>query len=185
MECCEIVLSNTENNVLIEELGSYTVYNSFLNELVLHDVDLDILVISEPSVVIISDCVGTPGPPGPAGSGGIIVVIAGETLQQHSVVRILGDGKGYVADRNDTTHGVFVAGVSLFAALPGESVEVMVNGLLATSTTWTVGPLYVGDAGALISTPPPGTMTDYQLQVCVAVTPNELLVRPYIPIFNA
>lgn len=149
------------------------------------DVPVTVATVVDAEIVIIDESVGPQGPSGPPGiDGGTLTVIAGENISQYSVVRILSDGQGYLADRNDATHGVFVAGVATNSALTGEPVTVRTDGLMSTAPMWTLGPLFVGDVGALISTPPPGTMTDYQLQVAVAVTTSELLVRPQITIFS-
>lgn len=146
---------------------------------------VDVVVVDpQPQVVVVtgSGAQGPAGPPGP--SGGLITAVAGENISQYSAVRILPDGQAYLADRNDVTQGVFVAGVAVTSALTGENLDIRTDGLMTTSVVWSLGPLFVGDAGALISTPPPGIPGDYQLQVAVAVTTTQLLVRPQIPIFG-
>lgn len=178
MDCCEIVLSNSENNVLIEETGSFSVYTTIENDIVLHDLDLDILLISEPSTLVISDCVGVPGIPGPGG-GATIMMVAASTIQAYHAVAVDGTGKVFMADYTTLTDFSIVLGIALTAALAGETVEVAFAGILNTPALWAPGALYLGTAGTLVATPP---TIDFHLQVAVAVSATQLIVRPELSI---
>lgn len=182
--CCETVVVSDDDTVLVSTVVGVLTTVVENDVLIVVDSSIDVAVITQSEVVIVDESVGPQGPPGPPGTSGLLTLVAAENISQYSVVRILSDGLAYLADRNDPTHGVFVAGIAKTSALTGESFDAITDGLLDTPAVWAVGPLYVGDNGALISTPPPGTFTDYQLQVAVAVTTARLLVRPQFPIFN-
>lgn len=122
---------------------------------------------------------GAAGPAGPPGPGFQLTLVARENIPAYSAVAIDSTGKGYLPDKDVIADANRVAGVATTSALTGESFVVLTDGTLLQAGTWTMGPLYVGDNGALTSTPPAAV---YQLQMGTAVTTGEVLVRPQFPI---
>jgi hypothetical protein len=126
------------------------------------------------------------GAQGPAGQdAGRITVTAGATLQQWSAVTIATDGLAYPADNDNPTHAWQTTGVTYTAALTGEEVQVAIGGAMLDTAplTWTPGPLYLGENGALTSAVPTGGTDTFHLWVGTALTTTTVLVRPQAPIY--
>lgn len=141
-----------------------------------------VVVVDDRRDVVVADC-GTQGPPGPDPEA--IEVTAGETIPAWRAVRVDPDGLAYLADNDTPTDGLRLLGISRIAALVGEPLTVATDGTSVdtTPTTWTPGPLYVGEAGVLVSTPPDGAVDNYTLTVACALTTTRLIVRPQFPIY--
>jgi hypothetical protein len=131
---------------------------------------------SSPVILISSQGpAGPAGPQGPAGeSGGNTLLEAGEPLTLASVIYIGADGRAFKASSSDETTAFRVAGVAATSALAGEQVEVASDGVLVTSDTFPLGPLFLSTSGTLTSDPDTGA---FQLHVANAVRSTTLLIR--------
>lgn len=129
------------------------------------------------------ECLPEPGPPGPPGpSGGHITAIAAQNITAFKVVALNTSGQAYLADSSALADQYAIAGISMFSANTGESLDILSDGLLPTGPLWTLGVKYLGAAGTLTDTPP---LSGFYLQVASAPTTSELIVRPQTPIVRA
>lgn len=137
------------------------------------------LVLEEISTPI--EVLGTPGPQGPSGMHGIEQFAAGEALSGHRAVAISGNAVTY-ADNLDATRQNGMVGVTLQAALSGDTVNVCVLGTITEiSWSWTPNrPVYLGASGALTQTPPAAPA--FQRIVGYATSDTSLFVSVEQPI---
>lgn len=171
MEFCEVLISASPNNTLIEQSGSDILILSGENEMVIVDVDLDVLLIEDPSILVLSDCVGSPGAP-----AGLFVASAAENIFQYRVVALDASGMLFMPDQSSLAETRAVLGVALMAGLVGESVAVQTDGVLVTGPLWIPGSGYfLGASGILVDVPP---VSGQWLQVAFANSATELTIRP-------
>lgn len=130
-----------------------------------------------PVEVTVSE-VGLVGPPG-TGSGGITSpdgLTAGHILSGHRlVVPSSGDSVIY-ADHDNLSDLACPVWLTLGAAVEDAPVDLAVYGAVTEgSWAWTLGPIYVGDGGLLVQTPP---TTGYVRQVATAVDTDTIWLDP-------
>lgn len=96
---------------------------------------------------------GPQGDPGPEG-GNAVQRLAGETLSALRIVFEL-DGEVFYLDRADAAHVDLLLGVTTSSAAVGEAINVRTSGSIdEPAWTFTPGPVWLGDDGALTQTPP-------------------------------
>jgi hypothetical protein len=116
------------------------------------------------------------------GSGGTssIEAIADGTVNGHRAVRVSGLGKVALANSGDPATAGTVIGISLTAALNGNSVTVQVIGEIDEPTfNFTPGPVYFTAIGALTQTVP---TSGYVQQIAVALDTTKISVQIGPPI---
>lgn len=177
--CGTVVVERDSNNVTVTVEDISVLVTDDLEGIHVEDRPVSIATLTDIEYVIVDETVGPQGPPGLPGSGTIVTVIADATIQAYHAVAVNSAGDIYMADY--TTLGDFstVLGISTVAGLAGEPITVATGGVLTTPALWTPGPLYLGTAGALVSTPP---VSSFHLQVAVATSPTLLIVRPQLSI---
>lgn len=136
--------------------------------------DAEATLVDDRSILILESDGGS-GPAGPPGAGVVTTVVAGATVQAFRVVALDASDLAYMPSASVLAESDALLGISLSAALTGESLNVQIFGRLATPAMWTPGPLWLGAAGMLTSVPP---VADVGLQVAYAATPSVLIVRP-------
>lgn len=96
---------------------------------------------------------GPPGPPGPGGAPAFDAV-AGTPLSAHRVVRLQND-RAFYCDGDDPAHVGSAVGVTIAAAIAGQSVRVQAIGgpVQDAAWAWSPGPLFVGPGGVLSVVP--------------------------------
>lgn len=135
-------------------------------------------LVDEARGLVIVDHRGAPGREGPAGIA-TFPTVAATTLSGHRAVKAVGSGVAYpsIAERAD---GDLIVGVTANAATAGAEVLVQAGGLMIEpGWSWSLGPVFAGDAGALVQAPPAGA---WLRQIGVAVAPDQIVVnlRPAI-----
>lgn len=123
---------------------------------------------------------GSPGLPGAAGTAASTFALVAQAIPAFHVVAINALGNAYLPSASVPADAFRVIGISVTAANLGEQVEIRPAGRMTTSPSWSVGPLFLGLGGQLTSVPP---TLGFQVQVAVAISVSELLVRPQFPIF--
>jgi hypothetical protein len=121
---------------------------------------------------------GAPGAPGGAGAE----YIAGAALSGHRVLVLNSLGQAEYASADSLADAVRLAGVSLTAASSGASITVQSAGLVEHSG-WTFTPgalVYLGLAGALVESLPPGAV--FSQVIGRALSATRLLVQLQPPI---
>ncbi len=117
---------------------------------------------------------GPPGPPGPTGpaGGSSITVVAGETLSGHRGVRFDATGQAFYAHPDDGT----CAGVTLSAALVGNTVQVQLGGqIIEPSWAWDPDePIYLAASGILTQDP---VDADSLVEMGVALSATSMMLR--------
>ena len=125
------------------------------------------------------------GPPGPAGpTGGVPPIQVGATpLSGHSAAALSADGLLVPADCGNPAHLGAVAGVIDSAHSPGElAVARTASTVQHAGWTWTPGPVFVGLAGALTQTVPPGAVFIQVIGRAVSATRVLIDIQPPISI---
>jgi hypothetical protein len=118
------------------------------------------------------------GPAGPPSTG--VVLTASGNLGGHKVVRASGVGGAALASSSNLAHLGFIIGVTTNAALNGDQVGVVAGGeIVEPSWTFTPGPLYLGDNGALLQAPP---VSGFLQQIAIATAPTRIVVSLGPPI---
>lgn len=108
---------------------------------------------------------------------------AGEPIGGHKGVRIAAGGIVRLASSDDPSQAGTVLGVSLTAADDGAGLDVAITGeVTETSWSWAVGPVFLGQGGALTQSPP---ASGFVQQIGKAVGPNSLVVSLSTPIVLA
>lgn len=190
--CCEVTVSNSPVNVAITDGALDTLVLTVNDGLVIHDVDLDILLIEEPSIVVVSDCVGVPGPPGPQGPPGVserveFTVEAGFDLQAYRLVVPRVQEPNVRHGLPDfLPHADRPLWITLHAALEGEDVLVVSEGCIENPAwAWVQAPIYLGADGTLTQVVPalPGSV--FSTQVGFPVTATSMYLNPYPAIILA
>lgn len=183
MSDIELVLEQGET-VVLEATSTVVIEQDLVTELdpqgeitlVLTEVTTEIIV--QPEIVIEIEVPGLRGPQGLSGAS-TTDVEAASTVQAYHVVALDVDGKAFVASADLLDTASRVLGISMNAALAGETVSVQVSGLMQTPALWTAGPVFLGLAGELVTDP---SLALFQLQVASAVNATTLIVRPQISI---
>lgn len=139
------------------------------------------MVVEGPGTLVVVSAVdrGPPGPQGPPGPGGTsLEAIAEVTISGHRVVRALAGGVVRVASSSSVGDAAALLGVTTGAALAGAPVTVATGGTLSEPTwNWTPGAsLFVGDAGELRESIPPGAA--WIGVIAVALSTTEILINP-------
>lgn len=135
-------------------------------------------LVDEARGLVIVDHRGAPGPAGPAGIA-TFPAIAASATSGHRAVKAVATGVAYpsLAERAD---GDLIVGVTANAADAGEKLLVQSGGLMIEpGWSWAIGPVFAGDVGVLVQSPPPGA---WLRQIGVAVAPDRIVVnlRPAI-----
>lgn len=154
------------------------------------DKDLDVSVVTDESLVVVSDCVGVPGaqgPAGPPGEGGggsgeriEFSVEAGLDLQAFRLVvpRML-EANVRHADPTFLPHSNRPLWITLHAALEGEMVQVVGEGMITNlGWSWTQDPIYLGPDGTLTQTVPTAPSAAFATQVGYPISPTTMYLSP-------
>ena len=118
---------------------------------------------------------GIQGPPGPGGGGASSVIeTANSNLSGGKVVQIVGSDLVDYADKDSPSVGN-VLGITLNAALQGDSVSVQMVGEITEPTwSWTLGsPIFLGNTGQMTQVVP---TSGYLMQVAVPVSATKVNV---------
>lgn len=125
---------------------------------------------------------GVQGPPGPAG-GATLVPIGSTPISGHSAVAVDAAGELVPADCTTAGHHGAVLGVIVNAYAAGADAEVKTGFPLEHSGwTWTPGPVFVGTAGQLTQTLPPGALFSQTVGHAVSATRVLIDLQPPITI---
>lgn len=142
-----------------------------------------VLVEQEPRIQILTEAEqGPPGPRGPAGpSGAATLIETAAPISGHSAVACNASGLLIPADCTLLAHRGAVIGVTDSAYAAGADAEVKTDFVLEhAGWTWAPGPVFVGVAGALTQTLPPGAVFSQVVGQALAAT--QLLVDLQPPI---
>jgi hypothetical protein len=139
------------------------------------------ILAPEAEVVVFTG--GEAGPPGASsvGAPSTIDLVADGAISGHRVVRPTAPGEVGYADSGTIAHANGVLGLTINAAIDGDTVRVQTAGRLTEPTwAWTIGlPVFLGAAGNLTQTPP---AAGFQLVVAVAVAADTLVIGIKQPI---
>lgn len=163
--------------------------------LVDHETEIDVLIErevdvvleqSEPEEIIITESSqgprGIQGPQGPQG-GTTPVQVGSIPLSGHSAAALSADGLLVPADCGDPAHLGAVVGVVDSAYPAGDMAVVRASlPLEHAGWTWTPGPVFVGLAGALTQTVPPGAVFIQVIGRAVSATRVLIDIQPPISI---
>lgn len=134
------------------------------NTAVVTVVDARAVVVSQPQPFSTVAVRGVPGPrgiqglQGPAGDA-ITVTVGALPLSGHSVVSVDASGLLVKADSTDVAQRGAVVGLIANAYASGEQATVLTGFTLAhAGWSWTPGPIFVGAAGQLSQSLPPGAV---------------------------
>ena len=122
---------------------------------------------------------GPPGPPGPEGNAQLVPVA--QPISGHSVVAVDASGQLVPADCTNAAHRGAVLGVVDRAYSLGESADVKTGFPLShAGWAWAPGPVFLGLAGQLTQSLPPGAL--FSQVIGQAVSPTRVLidVQPFI-----
>lgn len=136
----------------------------------------------QPSVVVTMAIPGPPGAPGPIGpSGAATLIETAVPISGHSAVACNASGLLIPADCTLLAHRGAVLGVTDSAYAAGAGAEVKTEFMLEhAGWAWAPGPVFVGVAGALTQTLPPGAVFSQVVGQALAAT--QLLVDLQPPI---
>ena len=124
--------------------------------------------------------VGPDGPPGPAG-GATLIPVGGVPLSGHSAVALSADGTLSRADCTHSAHRGSVLGIVANAYVAGADAVVSNNTPLEhAGWAWAPGPVFVGIAGQLTQSLPPGAL--FSQVIGQAVSPTRVLIDVQPPI---
>lgn len=159
-----------------------------------HDTGTDVLVErevdvvleqSEPEEIIITEVVqGPPGPPGPIdpSGGSALSVTAGQDIGGRRLVLLNAQGDAIYADARQLSHAEVVVGLTVFAAVQGQSIDIVRAGIVEEpSWSWVADqPVYLGLDGVPTQTLPPGAL--FGLVVGFPIAPTRLFMSIKPPI---
>ena len=152
-------------------------------EITLQLIEQSTELVVEPYVVLEVEVPGLQGPRGyrglPGTGVGTTTVLAASTITENHVVALDANAEGFQASADQLTQASLVLGIATASALAGETVDVVSDGVYDTSSSFPLGPLFLGLNGELVSDP---SLALFQLQIAVAVAPRTLIVRPQFPI---
>ncbi len=166
-ECDEILYDDTDLVVVTE-----------------HELSV-VEITTEDSIVVVSDCVGVPGPQGPPGVGGdsdrlefdveagldvqafhLVVPRALETNVRHGLPDFL-------------PHATRPLWITLHAALEGETVRVVGLGRVENpGWSWTQDPIYLGADGTLTQVVPEAPDAVFATQVGYPINETTIYLSP-------
>lgn len=135
----------------------------------------------DPGTEVVDSPEGPIGPPGPAG-GVTIQKAAAQALSGHKVVRPAPGDELDIASADDASDAGFAIGVTIGAAEAGATATAQTAGeLVEPSWSWSIGPVFLGLAGALTQSPPAAAFLQ---QIGVAVAPDRLFINIRPPILT-
>ena len=141
-----------------------------------------VVVAEKPRHVIVTR--GIPGPPGPIGpsGGSALSVTAGQDIGGHRLVLLNAQGDAIYADARQLSHAEVVVGLTVFAAVQGQSIDIVRVGIVEEpSWSWVADqPVYLGLDGVPTQTLPPGAL--FGLVVGFPITPTKLFMSIKPPI---
>lgn len=125
-----------------------------------------------PSKVLLSDILGI----------GVRQTInaGGANIPAFAALANVGAGQMGLATNNGTLQQAQVVAIALAAIGTGQSGNVQFNGYISGLSGLTVGPVWLGTAGGLVSAPPL-TQGLYQTRVGYAISATELILQPGFP----
>lgn len=134
--------------------------------------DPDVITVEVPPGPDVIEVVRA-GEQGPEGRGVRLAQIAAMPLGGHKAVRPVLGGVA-PASASDPSQANTVIGITRGAAMPGASVDIAFGGEMEEPTwAWSLGPIYLGENGALTQTPPP---TGFVQRLGVALSPTKIAV---------
>jgi hypothetical protein len=141
--------------------------------------EIVITVEEEGALIIVQDGCETVPAPTPDAYAHRFLMTAGVTLSGHRAV-ISDNGIATYASQNNPAHDGKLAGITMGAALEGDTVTVHALGLL-TEPTWsfTPGAIWLGENGVITQTKP---VTGLLWRLGTALTPTTILWKPDLPI---
>jgi len=125
------------------------------------------------------------GPRGQAGApgGGSVIRRAGGNLSGHRCVKAVSGGAVNYPAIAAPGDAVLLEGITTGAAAAGDDITVQIAGeMTEASWSWSLGPVFCGDAGVLTQAPP---SSGWVRQIAVAVGPDTLLINLFPPILLA
>ena len=141
-----------------------------------------VVVAEEPRHVIVTR--GIPGPRGPIGpsGGSALSVTAGQDIGGHRLVLLNAQGDAIYADARQLSHAEVVVGLTVFAAVQGQSIDIVRAGIVEEpSWSWVADqPVYLGLDGVPTQTLPPGAL--FGLVVGFPIAPTRLFMSIKPPI---
>jgi hypothetical protein len=138
-----------------------------------------ITVTEEPAQILVQDGYEVLPAPQPDAHAHRFTMPAGATLSGHRAV-VSDNGQAVYADNLTPAHDGRLTGITLGAALAGDSVTVQALGLLTESSwNWTPGPLWLGESGLITQTRPVAGM---QWRLGTALSATTILWKPESPI---
>ena len=141
-----------------------------------------VVVAEKPRHVIVTR--GIPGPPGPIGpsGGSALSVTAGQDIGGHRLVLLNAQGDAIYADARQLSHAEVVVGLTVFAAVQGQSIDIVRAGIVEEpSWSWVADqPVYLGLDGVPTQTLPPGAL--FGLVVGFPIAPTRLFMSIKPPI---
>ena len=147
--------------------------------------DDSVLVDEVDLVEIVTDAEqGPPGPRGPIGpaGGSALSVTAGQDIGGHRLVLLNAQGDAIYADARQLSHAEVVVGLTVFAAVQGQSIDIVRAGIVEEpSWSWVADqPVYLGLDGVPTQTLPPGAL--FGLVVGFPIAPTRLFMSIKPPI---
>lgn len=145
--------------------------------------DQNVLIQPEPRIQLLTESEqGPPGPRGPAGpSGAATLIETAAPISGHSVVACNAAGLLVPADCTLLAHRGAVIGVTDSAYAAGADAEVKTDFVLEhAGWTWAPGPVFVGVAGAMTQTLPPGAVFSQVIGHALAATQLLVYLQPPI-----
>ena len=147
----------------------------------------EILILADQQEVVevVTDAEqGPPGPRGPIGpsGGSALSVTAGQDIGGHRLVLLNAQGDAIYADARQLSHAEVVVGLTVFAAVQGQSIDIVRAGIVEEpSWSWVADqPVYLGLDGVPTQTLPPGAL--FGLVVGFPIAPTKLLMSIKPPI---
>lgn len=117
----------------------------------------------------------SPGAHGGQAGGSRIVLVSGVALSGDRVVMADATGLAVYVDGTNPAHAGRALGVTVGAAMLGQSVEIATSEELSeNSWNWSPGLIFVGALGSLTQTPPVGGFTQ---PVATVIAPTRILVN--------
>ncbi len=140
--------------------------------------DVSLLPVPQPVVSTVGPAgsKGDPGAQGPKGDpGGFVphVAPAVQDVAQFQVVRFVAGGVAPASSATSAQAGS-VAGIATVAASGGQTTTYLDGGTITNAAwTWSIGPIFFDNFGALTQTPPTG---GFRQQVAAATSPTSITV---------
>ena len=147
--------------------------------------DDSVLVDEVDLVEVVTDAEqGPPGPRGPIGpsGGSALSATAGQDIGGHRLVLLNAKGDAIYADARQLSHAEVVVGLTVFAAVQGQSIDIVRAGIVEEpSWSWAADqPVYLGLDGVPTQILPPGAL--FGLVVGFPIAPTKLFMSIKPPI---